>query len=29
VIDFWMRYKDLEFVKAVGELAGMLLKKNA
>lgn len=26
VIDFWMRYKNLEFVEAVGELAGMLLK---
>jgi len=26
VIDFWMRYKNLDFVEAVGELAGMLLK---
>ena len=26
VIDFWMRYKNLEFVEAVGDLAGMLLK---
>jgi hypothetical protein len=26
VIDFWMRYKDLEFVNAEGELAKMLLK---
>lgn len=26
VIDFWMRYKNLEFVEAVGELVGMLLK---
>ncbi|MCB2160508.1 hypothetical protein KQH40_00310 [bacterium] len=26
VIDFWMQYKSLEFVEAVRELAGMLLK---
>ena len=26
VIDFWMRYKNLDFVDAGGELAGMLLK---